>query len=192
MIRTNDRCGRLRIDEEALLKHVRTVLVELLEGATDQLLSIMRDEIQRTTHGGAPGKPEWRDALAADLREVYRVVADEVIEFGVGLPYMSYADAGYKFVRAMLVAYGSGNQAPGGEAIHTRPGELVWDEDLHDHHPSRALTEYNLPDAFNQVGNDFLMNAMKLMRTHFQSVLSKASALLPAQLFSGHTRIEPR
>lgn len=147
----------------------------------------MREEIQRTTHGGAPGKPAWRDALALELREVYRVVVDEAIEFGVGLPYMSFADAGYKFVRAMLVAYGSGDQVAGGEKIHSRPGELVWDADLLDHEPSRALTEYNLPAAFNQVGNDFVANAMKLMRVHFSETLARAGQTLPKDLFWGQT-----
>lgn len=174
------------------MNQIRAVLVDVLEEGTETLLDIMRDEIQRTVHGDGPGKPEWREALAADLREVYRVVADEVIEFGVGLPYLNYADAGYKFVRAMLVAYGGGNAAPGGEKIHSRPGELVWDDDLHDHGPSQALTEYDLPDAFNQEGNDFLSNAMRLMRVHFQGLLAKAGARLPKGLFSAHTRTGPR
>lgn len=127
-----------------------------------------------------------------ELREVYRVVANEVIEVGVGLPYTSYADAGYQFVRAMLIAYGSGDQVPGGEKIHSRPGELVWDDDLRTYHPSTALTEYDLPDAFNQEGNDFIANAMKLMRTHFTHLLENAAGSLPGGLFSGHVQTVSR
>lgn len=161
-------CGSLQLDMDGLFKQLRDTLAQVLEEGTETLLDLMQDEIQKTTHGDAPGKPVWRDHLAAELQEVYRVVADEVIEFGVGLPYMNYADAGYKFVRAMLVAYGSGSEA-GGKAIRSRPGEMVWDEDLREVQPSRALTEYNLPGAFNQTGNDFITNAMKLMQTHFRA-----------------------
>lgn len=180
-------CGFLQLNADSLLKQVREALVAVLEEGTETLLDIMRSEIQKTTHGDAPGKPEWRDQLSAELREVYRVVADEAIEFGVGLPYQSFADAGHMFIRAMLVAYGSGSGA-GGEAIHSRPGELVWDDDLHDFKPSIALTEYFLPDAFNQEGNDFLNNAMRLMRIHFTQLLTRASARLPKGLFSDQTQ----
>lgn len=184
-------CGHLHLDTESLLKQLRNALVQVLEKGTETLLNLMQDEIQKTTYGDAPGKPAWREQLSAELREVYRIVADEVIEFGVGLPYTNYADAGYKFIRAMLVAYGSGSEA-GGEAIRSRPGELVWDEDLREAQPSRALTEYYLPDAFNQTGNDFIANAMKLMRTHFMNLLEGASAKLPKGLFSSHVRTGPR
>lgn len=118
---------------------------------------------------------------------MYRVAANEAIEFGVGLPYTSYADAGYRFVRAMLVAYGSGSEA-GGSAIHSRPGELVWDDDLNDYKPSTALTAYDLPDAFNQEGNDFISNAMKLIQTHFRQLLSQAGGRLPKGLFASLTQ----
>lgn len=173
------------------MRQIRDALVLVLEDASDTLVALMRNEIERTTHGDAPGKPEWRESLGADLREVYRIVAEEAIEFGIGLPYMGYADVGYKFARAMLVAYGSGSEA-GGEAIHSRPGELVWDDDLHDFQPSTALSEYNLPDAFNQVGNDFIANAMKLMQAHFRQTLAHAGARLPAGLFTKQTYPERR
>lgn len=151
----------------------------------------MRREIDKTTYGGAPGKPEWRSELAGELREIYRIVADEVIEFGVGLPHMTYASAGYKFVRAMLVAYGSGSEA-GGEPIRTRPGEQVWDSDLRERGLSKAQSSYLLPNAFNQEGNDFIENAMRIMQTHFKDTLERIWAGLPNSAVYSNVRVVSR
>ena len=184
----HNRCGTIAIDKGAVMAAIKEIVVAALEDETEALLAMMRREIQRVTHGGAPGKPAWRDELAAELDEVYRIVADEAIEFGVGLPYSGYADAGHKFVRAMLVAHGSGSKAAGGgEPIAARPGELVWDDDLRDYHPSTALTQYPLPEAFNQTGNDFVGNAMRMMEAHFKATLESLAARLPKGLFADNT-----
>lgn len=165
--------------------------MEALEQASDTLLAIMQLEIVKTVHGDGPGKPDWRDELAEELTEVYRIVTQEAIEVGVGLPNMTYASAGYKFIRAMLIAYGGGSAA-GGKAMHTRPGQLVWDDDLLDYAPSQAVTTYDLPAAFNQPGNDFMANAMRIMKTHFVDVLDSAVTKLPTDLFSRHVHTTKR
>ena len=183
----HNRCGTISIDKTAVTAAIQDYLIAALEAETETLLSIMRREIQATTHGEGPGKPEWRDQLAVELREVYRVVTDEAIEFGVGLPHMSYADAGHKFIRAMLIAHGSGSQAAGGSPIQSRPGELVWDDDLRDFQPSTAMTRYLLPEAFNQIGNDFIANAMRIMDAHFKAMLESAAGRLPKGLFADNT-----
>lgn len=183
----NNRCGTIEIHKNAVMAALREAIIVELEMETETLLTIMRREIQNTTHGSAPGKPEWRDSLSAELDEVYRVIADGVIEFGVGLPYATFADAGYQFIRAMLVAYGSGDKA-GGAPIQARPGELVWDDDLLDFHPSGALAPYLLPEEFNQEGNDFIRSSMRLMKAHFEAMLSSLSGKIPHGLFANATR----
>jgi len=174
--------AHLRINEAALIAELTKYIIGALEEATEHLLGIMAKEIMRTVHGRGPGKPEWREALAGELREVYRDVAEEAIEFGVGLPYSSFEESGYKLIRAMVVAYGSGSEA-GGEAIHTKPGELVWDGDLESKGLSDAKSWYLLPEGFNQAGNEFVENSMKIMRAHFKSILESSFAKIPQDVF---------
>lgn len=61
-----DPCGYIQMNAEGLLNQIREMMIGLLEKGTETLLALMRQEIQRTIHGGAPGKPEWRDELASE------------------------------------------------------------------------------------------------------------------------------
>lgn len=178
----NNPCGTVQIQRDKLLSGIRQAIIAELEAETETLLSIMRREIHRTTHGGAPGKPDWRDELEQELREVYRVIANGVIEFGVGLPFESYADAGYKFVRAMVIVYGSGSKV-GNPPIQSRPGEIVWDDDLYERQPSTAKSAFLLPEEFNQTGNDFIRVSMELMKTHFEAMLAVLPQKIADRLF---------
>lgn len=142
----------------------------------------MGEELQKTTHGGAPGKPAWRDKLAADIHRVFESITDDAIEFGVGVDYSSGT---WEHVRAMLIAYGSGSRA-GGAAIHAGPpGRDVWNDDLTGKKPSAAKSEYPLPDAFNQEGNDYVNNAMKRMKVFFDDIISEALRSMPGDIIAG-------
>lgn len=73
-------------------------------------------------------------------------------------------------MKAMLIAEGAGSAA-GGAPIHAGPpGRSVWDDDLSGKKPSTAKSEYNLPGAFNQPGNHFIDNAVKLMKKHYDDI----------------------
>ena len=70
----------------------------------------------------------------------------------------------------MIVAAGSGSEA-GNASIHAGPtGRSVWDEDVSRKHPSRAKNEYLLPAEFNQKGNQFIENTVRMMKTDFGNV----------------------
>ena len=126
--------------------------MDAMERAADKLIELMREEVQRTVEGDGPGKPAWRDKLAADIKVVFRDIVNDAIEFGVGA---DYSEGTWEHVRAMLIAYGGGSAA-GNAAIQAGPyGREVWNEDLSGKHPSSAQSEYFLPDRFNQPGNDY-------------------------------------
>ena len=143
----------------------------------------MREEIQRTTNGGAPGKPAWRNEISGMLKETYRMISSSYMEFEVGVPYDV---AEYVFVRAMVISEGSGSQV-GNPPIFAGPlGATVWNDDLSGHKKSTAVGTWLLPDAFNQKGNEFVKNAVIRMKTFFDEILDAACSTLPSSIFYGN------
>ena len=75
--------NKLSINTDALIRDIFRYYLKALNRAEDRLIELMRQEIQKTTHGGAPGKPEWRNQISAMLKEVSReVTADYIKAFG--------------------------------------------------------------------------------------------------------------
>ena len=145
----------------------------------------MKREVGRTTHGGAPGKPAWRDEIARNLTHVATAVSGDSVSMDFGYSPSDKAD----LVRAMIVEDGSGS-AIGNDPIHAGPtGRSVWDEDVSGKHPSRAKTEYNLPDAFNQVGNQFVENAVRMMQTEFGRATEAVFATTPDDAYYGNVQV---
>lgn len=141
----------------------------------------MQQEVIKTTYGGAPGRPEWRDTLKSRLKVVNEVVTDQYMSAEVGADYSSQPL--YELVRAMIIAYGSGS-AVGNPPIEAGPrGRTVWDDALLSQGESEASFEGPLPKEFNQIGNHFIDNAVKLMQKHFKDTLDEASASLPSSVF---------
>ena len=134
----NRRCNLIMLDEAALMSILRNEAKEALELEGQRLLNHMRREVDRTTRGGAPGKPAWRQEIAQNLEHTATAVTDDSISMDFGYSPSGKADE----VRAMVVEAGSGSAA-GGDAIHAGPaGRSVWDGDLSERHPSRARSEY--------------------------------------------------
>ena len=161
-----------------------------MEKAEDKLISIMKKEVKKTSYSKSPGKPKWRKEISSLLQEVYREVADNSSEFGVGVPN----DLAFNtIIKAMIIGYGSGFMAYGGATggYSSRsitagpPGRSVWDNDMDGKHPSKAKSTYEIPQ-FNQEGNHFIYNSMLLMQKHFDDVLADASASLKDSVFYKH------
>ena len=153
--------------------------IRALKRAEKRLIQLMKEQMPRRVHKGGPGNPDWIKDAKRDLGEVYRDIASNYIEVGVGLPYQ---EGTWQAVRAMVVEAGAGGAA-GNPLIQARPGESVWNDDLTDRHESNANTPYYLPSAFNQEGNQWVENAMKLMAKYFDDILSDACNELPASIF---------
>lgn len=172
----------IHISEADQITAIKDHYINALVQAEDQLLSIMKQEVIKTTYGLSPGKPEWRDELSRHLKEVYREVANNYVEIGVGVPSV---DSLNSIVKYMLITYGSGSKADdGGNPITAGPtGRLVWDNELESQKPSESKTTYQLPDEFNQSGNHFISNSITLMEKHFNDVLANASRALENEVF---------
>ena len=54
------------------------------------------------------------------------------------------------------------------------------------------MSEYPLPEAFNQKGNHFVDNAVKLTQKHFDDVLAEASRDIPPDMIARFVRTDGR
>lgn len=156
-----------------------------LEQEGERLAAHMRREVRRSMRGNTPGKPEWRSEIERNLRSKPAAVMENGISVELGYTPDSQA----KLVRAMVVEAGSGSAA-GNDPIHAGPtGRSVWDDELAEKHPSRAKTVYNLPDEFNQEGNQFVENAMRIMESEFGGVTDATFAALPDEAYHGKVQV---
>lgn len=161
---------------------------DALELEGQRLLAHMRREVMHTTHGGAPGKPDWRKDIARNLDKTAVAVTDDSVSMDFGYSPADKADE----VRAMVVEAGSGSRA-GGKPITAGPtGRNVWNSDLDGKHPSRAKSVYGLPIEFNQKGNKFVENAMRMMQTEFGTLTETVFAATPDSVYYGNVRTEKK
>lgn len=169
------------------MEEIKRHYIRHLAKAEDRLLELMEQEVLHTTHGQAPGKPEWRNMVRDKLEVIEEVVTDQYMEASVGLDAnILFTD----FVKAMIIAYGSGNKVGNGSIEAGPTGRTVWDDNVDGQAPSKAQGNWLLPDEFNQTGNQFIRNATKLMRKHFDDVLAEASASLPSSVFYNNVQVK--
>lgn len=188
LLNRSSKCNELFLRGGSVKWQLKQHYVKAMEEAERRLINLMKREVMKTVDGDGPGKPEWRKEMTGILQEVYQIIADEYIEAGVGIPSDETLST---IVKAMVILEGAGSAA-GNSPIRSRPGEEVWNDDLSGKWRSSAKTEYLLPDGFNQKGNHFVENAMKLMRKHFNDVLREASANLPDSVFYMNVLSKPR
>ena len=181
-------CNRISLDEAALMAALREEAKDALEREGQRLLSHMQREVIYTTHGGAPGKPDWRKETARNLGKTAVAVTDDSVSMDFGYSPSDKADE----VRAMLVEAGSGSAA-GGKSITAGPnGRSVWNSELDGKHPSRAKSVYKLPAEFNQKGNKFVENAMRMMQTEFGTITETVFATTPDSAYYGNVKVDER
>lgn len=175
------KCNSLSINESVLKAALRPYILQAFTEAEDKLLDLMEKEVMRTVHGNGPGKPAWRSKTRSALKLVEEMITDDYLEAKVGFD----ANAAFTdFVKAMLISEGAGSAA-GGEAIHAGPpGRSVWDDNLDGKHPSNAKSEYDMPSGFNQPGNHFVANAVKLMKKHYDDIIANLASSIPSSVFA--------
>lgn len=181
-------CNRIFLDEAALMSALREEAKDALELEGQRLLSHMRREVMNTTHGGAPGKPDWRKEIASNLDKTAAAVTDDSVSMDFGYSPSSKSDE----VHAMVIEAGSGSAA-GGKPITAGPnGRSVWNSELDGKHPSRAKSVYKLPAGFNQKGNEFVENAMRMMQTEFGMMTENVFASTPDSAYYGNVKVDKR
>ena len=127
-----------------------------------------------------------------DIEDICRRLSDR--HFGAGSDGMIYISPSGKadLVRAMIVEAGSGS-AVGNAPIHAGPtGRSVWGNDVSGQHPSRAKSEYLLPAEFNQKGNQFVENAMRIMETAYGDITEFVFATVPDSVYYGNVQVSSR
>lgn len=184
----NGRSNQISLNEAALMTKLKEEARLALTAEGERLMKYMRREVERTTHGGAPGKPTWRREIVENIRHTATAVSGDSVSMDFGYSSSDKADE----VRAMIVEAGSGS-AVGNAPIHAGPaGRSVWDGDVTGKHLSKAKSEYDLPDAFNQTGNQFVENAMRMMQTEFSQLTEIAFATTPDSCYYGSVEVKKR
>ena len=175
------KCNQLSLDTDALMDDLKKTAVDALREEGEILMDTMRQEVRMTVDGNGPGRTAWRDHIASNIQHLGTTITEERIEMAFGYAPTGEADT----ARAMVVAYGSGDKAQGsGTRIHAGPaGRQVWDGNLSGKTTSKAKSEYDLPEAFNQRGNLFVDNALARMRARFGDKLEAAFRSLPSSVF---------
>lgn len=193
-----DKVPDIRFDVAKFKMLLKPYLYEAMEKATDELLKSMQIHVYTVTAvgktgKGAPGDLEWRNELDRDLEKLYVRVVDDIVEGAVGAN-AGYGEGDNYFVRAMLIAYGSGNRAVSPNpitgkkvsraAIHAGPhGREVWDDDLMDHVDGGSHSSYHkMPQSFNQIGNFFPEKALEDVRAHFEQIVGNALRNIPPNI----------
>lgn len=181
-------CNRISLDEVTLMTALREEAKDALELEGQRLMAHMRREVMNTTHGGAPGKPDWRKEIARNLDKTAVAVTDDSVSMDFGYSPSDKADE----TRAMVVEAGSGSAA-GGKSITAGPaGREVWNSELDGKHPSQAKSVYKLPAEFNQKGNSFIENAMRMMQTEFGIITEAVFATTPDSTYYGNVKADKR
>ena len=136
-----DEAPKIKFNLQRATQKLRPYLVAAIERASDEMVEDMKRLVHTVTHvgatgKGAPGDPAWRDELDSDIKRLWVEFGKNSIEAAVGADN-GYGKGSYSYVRAMLIAYGSGSRANGAPdwrghaAIHAGPrGRTVWDDDL--------------------------------------------------------------
>ena len=180
---------KLSLNTGNVMNAIRQHFIRAMSEAEDKQLDIMEREVMRTVHGNGPGKPAWREETREKLEVIEQTIADDVIESKVGFDRKGLFTS---FVKAMIVSEGAGSAA-GNAAIYAGPpGRMVWDNDMSSKHPSTAKSTYNLPAGFNQEGNQFVSNAIRLMEKHYDNIIATAWASLPESIFYGNVSVSAR
>jgi hypothetical protein len=178
--------NQLVLNEAVTMRLIKNHLLQALRDSEKKLLDLMEAEVLRTTYKEAPGKPRWRQDLRKSLRKLEEVITDDYMCATVGADIDQDT---YHFVRAMIITYGSGDKV-GNKPIQAGPeGREVWTDDLDGKKSSKAKATYLLPDEFNQTGNQFISNAVKLMQKHFYDTLDEASCSLPDSVFYNNVKV---
>lgn len=188
-----DETPKIKFNSVRAMQKLRPYLIAAIENAADEMVEDMKRLVHTTTHvgqtgKGAPGDPAWRSELDRDIKRLWIEMGKNTIEAAVGADG-GYGEGSYSYVRAMLIAYGSGSRAHGAPgwnrhaAIHAGPaGRVVWDDDLSDQKVSESSYR-KMPLEFNQYGNDFINRAIELMEKKKEMVIKRAFENLPADLF---------
>lgn len=156
---------KLEFDKVKFRKMLEADFMDVLEEFEELLIDEMRRIIERD--GGRTGKTEWRQKVKEDLRNISKGVVGSVLQREVGLPYSGDANDA-ESMRAFVILYGTGfNQKGGGNAMTTKPGQMVWDTDLISKHLSNASAVWNLPDSWNRPYTDFIDVAVRNMRVEY-------------------------
>lgn len=180
-----DEAADFKFNSSTLMNRLRPVLVPAIETAADQYIKKMGQHAKETTAigktgQGAPGAREWRSDVGNDLKRMNLQVSVDAIEIDVGI----YGDESLQ-KRVEVINTGSGNKA-GGPAMEYGPyGRSVWNDDLSGRTTSETTRTGDMPDGFNNTGNQFAQKAKDEMENEKERIVQHALRHISPTLLEG-------
>lgn len=152
----------LTLDHQKTMAEILDAVEKELQQLGDRFIDIAKREVTKTTYGGAPGREDWRNDMAENMKKFPIRYENGYMILPVGLDLQEGTSV---WIRALVITFGSGHRAQtdGGTGlpIHARPMETVWDSEMTGERISDAWTPFFLPDQFNQTGNMWLENTVR-------------------------------
>lgn len=180
-----DEAPNFKFNSSTLMNRLMPVLIPAIETAADQYIKKMGQYAkEKTAIGktgqGAPGAPEWRSDVGNDLKRMNLQRSVDGIEIEVGV----YGDEALQ-KRVEVINTGSGNKA-GGPAMKYGPaGRSVWNDDLSGRTVSETTRTGNMPDGFNNTGNQFAQKATDEMEKEKEQIVQRALRHISPTLLEG-------
>lgn len=152
----------LTLDHQKTMAEILDAVEKELQQLGDRFIDIAKREVMKTTYGGAPGREDWRNDMAENMKKFPIRYENGYMILPVGLDLQEGTSG---WIRALVITFGGGDRAQTdgglGASIHSRPMETVWDSELAGTHISNAENTFLLPDQFNQTGNMWLENTVR-------------------------------
>lgn len=169
-------CNSMYVNEAGLMDAIQQFLVKAMEPVEEKWLEALQMEIM---FAGA-GKTKWREEAGKAFKEVERNIAQDYIEMKIGLDSSLASYSEDLFVRIQVALFGNQAQGP----ITSKPGAMVYGNDIQGKHLSNAKTMYAIPQ-FDQTadGDEMMKNAKQLTEKFFRDALRQAAASLPDAIF---------
>lgn len=181
-----DEAANFKFNSSTLMNRLRPALIPAIEAAADKYIDKMRKHVsEKTAIGktgkGAPGAPEWRSDVGNDLKRLNLNMFVDAIEIEVGVDY--HEEAMQK--RVEVINTGSGNKAGGAPMQYGPQGRSVWNDDLSGRTTSRTTRTGDMPDGFNNTGNQFAQKATDEMEKEKEQIVQHALRHLSPTLLEG-------
>lgn len=138
--------NHLSFDTAGAIALIKNIYNLYLDDLSQNLINIVQREIAKNGNGSDLMKL----SAMAEVRETRREITDSEIILEVGIDTAALKSHENVYVRVMVVLHG--NQGSG--KLKTKPGEMTWTKHVIVKRLSPAVTEYPLPDEFNQTDQE--------------------------------------
>lgn len=162
----------IQFDYKKFQKELNAEISQLIDEFEETLLIPKMKSLLLSWRSRRSYRDDWSQELEDQIIEFAREDSVSKIRRKVGLNEESMTDP--EITRARVIAFGTGynSHIPGyDKPLKTKPGQEVWNDSLTHRIISTAKKERELPDIWNEVGNEFIRDSVDQLEYEFLSFL---------------------